>query len=399
MKVAILSFEYPPETGYGGIGTYSRNLALGLKEIGIDVHVIAGANSVKNETYLDNDGIKITRCRLGRPYSYGFHSIGKIGYWCSNRLENAFTMYKTFKNLHNRYNFDVVEMPECGAEGLFINNLTTVKSVVKIHTPLYFLGKYNDAMSKDLRIASYFENAGIKNADTLTSPSRFMANKIKNDLNLKNNIHVVPNGLNIGEIDCKRKENFEFRKNFNIPMDSQIILYSGRLEFWKGVSIFEKVIPNVIKEFPNAFFVLAGRESLGYKKNDLIKKLKELGIMEKVIFLGQVPYDDLLTILTQIDIYVAPSIHDNFPYSCLEAMASSCPIVSTTAGGIPEMIENGKSGILVEPNNPEAFSNAILSFLDSPKKRFIFGKNARKRVKENFDYITIAKKTLNIYSL
>lgn len=399
MKVALLSFEYPPETGNGGIGTYSRNLALGLKEIGIDVHVISGAKSVKNETYLDNDGIKITRCRLGRPYSYGFHAIGKFGGWCSNRLENAFTMYKTFKNLHNRYNFDVVEMPECGAEGLLVNNLTTVKTVVKIHTPLYFLGIYNDAMSKDLRIASYFEYIGIKKAGILTSPSKFMAYKIKNDLNLKNNIHVVPNGLNIGEIDCKRKENFEFRKNFNIPKDSQVILYSGRLEFWKGVSIFEKVIPKIIKEFPNVFFVLAGRESLGYNNNNLIKKLKELGIIEKVIFLGQVPYDDLLTILSQIDIYVAPSIHDNFPYSCLEAMASSCPIVSTTAGGIPEMIENGKSGILVEPDNAEAFSNAILSFLESPEKRVVFGKNARKRVEENFDYITIAKKTLNIYSL
>jgi len=139
MKIALLSFEYPDETGFGGIGTYTWYQARALVKLGHDVHVLAGATGPTPLRMDAHDGVFVHRYR-----SHGFfhHSAtllkkgkllnkNKLG-WTTNRAENALNMYQAWKMLDREHHFDVVEMPECGADGALINHITSAQSTISV---------------------------------------------------------------------------------------------------------------------------------------------------------------------------------------------------------------------------------------------------------------------------
>lgn len=397
LKVALLSFEYPPETGFGGIGTYTYNLALGLKTLGADVHVIAGAIKPKFQTSIE-DGIPVTRCQIGFPYDIGFRFLSRLNLrWTSSRLRNASTMLYAFWRLNKVHQFDVIEGPECGAETFLIKRFfPKIKTMVRLHSPLYLIGHYDQITNLDLKIASKIEVSGIKNADLITALTKPFANKIIKDLSLKKDVQIIPNPVNIKEIKRNLDLHFDFRKNQSLPPNTKIVLFIGRLELRKGIDIFEKVIPQVVKELPNTIFVFIGEEH-GYSKKQMIKKLKKHQAEKNALFLDRLPYEKTMNILNQADVFVLPSIYEPFGIVLVEAMVCRKPVVSTNVGGIPEVVENGKTGILVKPKDAQACSKAILELLQSPKKCVAFGKVGRKRAKKLFNHITVARRTLRVY--
>lgn len=396
MKVAILSFEYPPETGFGGIGSYSRYLAHGLKKLGVDVHVIAGTYKDKKETII-YEGIPVTRWGSSKLARLIFEKLRKCGFkWTSSRVEKAYNMYRCFKKLNARYKFDVLEMPECGGEGGGIIKFTNALTVVKFHTPIYLAEFYNgEKISIDIQIANYIEGITAKNADIAIAPSSFIAKKMVEFFRLKNEIRVIPNGINVEEIEEVFDSNI--LEKYHLPSDGKIILYSGRLEPRKGIDFLIKVLQNIIKNDEEVRFVFAGKDVYGYERKvaDMLEKKK---LPNKTSFLGHVFRKNLISLLKSSAVVVIPSDRfENFPYSCLEAMACGCAIVATRVGGIPEMIEDKKSGILVNPVDVKSFSDSVLSLLESKRDREILGKEAKERAKKEFDYIKIAKENLKLY--
>lgn len=397
LKIALLSFEYPPETGGGGIGTYTRNLALGLKTLGVDVHVIAGAITPKFKTSI-GDGIPVTRCQIGFPYDIGFRILSRLNLrWTSSRLRNAVTMLYCFWKLNKIHHFDIIEGPECGAETFLIKRFfPKIKTVVRLHSPLYQIGYYDQITNFDLKIASKIETSGIKNADLITAPTKPFANKIATDLSLKKDTQIIPNPVNIEEIEKNLNPHFDFRKEQNLPQDTKIVLFIGRLELRKGIDIFEQVIPEVVKKLPNTAFVFIGAEH-GYSKKQMIEKLKKYKVEKNALFLGPLPYKETMNALNQSDIFVLPSIYEPFGIVLVEAMVCRKPIVGTTAGGIPEVVKHGETGILVKTKDAVAFSKALLEFLQSPEKFTTFGEAGRKRAERFFNYNTVSRKILSTY--
>jgi len=397
LKVALLSFEYPSETGGGGIGTYTRNLALGLKALGVDAYVIAGAKTPKFETSI-GDRIPVTRCQIGFPYDIGFRLLSRLGLkWVSSRLRNAVTMLYCFWKLNKAHRFDVIEGPECGAETFLIKRFfPKIKTVVRLHSPLYQIGYYDKIANFDLKIASKIEISTIKRADLITASTKSFARRVAKDLSIKKNIQIIPNLVNIENIEKNLDPHFDFRKEQNLTFDTKIVLFIGRLELRKGVDIFEQVIPKVVKKLPNTIFVFIGAEH-GYSKKQMVERLKNYKVEKNALFLGPLPYRETMNILSQADVFVLPSIYEPFGIVLLEAMVCRKPVVSTKADGIPEVVKNGKTGILVRSKDAVAFSKAILEFLQSSKKCAAFGKTGRKRAERLFNHNSISRKILSIY--
>src|SRR5687767_10025275 len=119
MKVLFLSFEYPPETGFGGIGTYTWYQARALVKLGHEVHVLAGATRSTSLRAEGHDGVRVYRFRTDGFLMRALRPLDKYRlWWTKNRLENALSMYRGLSALERLHRYDLIEMPECGAEGL-----------------------------------------------------------------------------------------------------------------------------------------------------------------------------------------------------------------------------------------------------------------------------------------
>src|SRR5690606_11530622 len=197
MRIAILSYEYPPETGFGGIGTYSYYQARALAKLGHDVHVFAG--SLKKGVYhSEHDGVRVTRIKREGWIHDALQALrDRRCWWGTNRTETAYGAYIAFRKAHEREPFDVVEIPECGADGMFVTTLMSVPTVVKFHSPARLIMNIYDTPRRDREVTAFLEQIAVNQCTLRTSCSRFLADEVQAKMNVPAPIHVVPNGIDL----------------------------------------------------------------------------------------------------------------------------------------------------------------------------------------------------------
>ena len=191
------------------------------------------------------------------------------------------------------------------------------------------------------------------------------------------------------EIACRRSR---FRKEFGLGDDVPVVVAIGRLVWQKGFEYFIEAVHDVLKEIPEAMFFIVGEGEL---KDELKVKSKILKLEEKIIFTGF--RNDIKDVLTSVDIFVMPSLLEGLPIVLLEAMAMMKPIVATDIDGIKEVLDNGKTGLLIPPKNPRALTYAIIDLLCHRDKAYQMGIDARKVVEERFGVDIMVQKVEKVY--
>ena len=187
-------------------------------------------------------------------------------------------------------------------------------------------------------------------------------------------------------IPIKDKLNFEREKLYDI-------IFVGRLEKQKGIDILFKAIQILKEKYHRSLRVaIVGDGSL---MNDLKELALQYSINEYIDFLGV--RKDVLELMRKSLVFVLPSRWEGFGLVLLEAISVGTPIVATKVGGIPEIIEDGKDGILVEPENPEELAKAILRLLSDVNLRSLISSNAYKKVKEEYSIEKYTKTLLGLY--
>jgi glycosyltransferase involved in cell wall biosynthesis len=164
-----------------------------------------------------------------------------------------------------------------------------------------------------------------------------------------------------------------FREEIGIPPNAKLIGFVGRLEPIKGCSLFIRSIPRVIKSNLDSYFVVVGD---GVERKSLESLARELGIENRVYFCGF--RDDPMNIFQSLDLYVLPSLSEGIPLAMLEAMSTGVPVVATSVGGIPEVIQDKVNGLLVPLQDPVALAEGILETLNNSNetaKRVVEAKN------------------------
>lgn len=235
----------------------------------------------------------------------------------------------------------------------------------------------------------------IGHCDRLVANSNFTASLAEIKKARRHAIHVIPPGVDtesfalIKAKDAERKMGLGGRK---------VLLSVGRLVRRKGIKEFlERSLPRIVAEIPDLCFVIAGEnptDSLIHHEDVLgeIKTIvRDMGLQNHVRLLGWVSDDDLARIYQVSDLMVLPALSTNddvegFGIVILEAAAAGKPCVATRAGGIPDAIEDGKSGILVEPGDYELISQTIVTLLRDDQTRRVMGEYAQRRVRENFGW-------------
>lgn len=384
MKIALISYEYPPDTAMGGIATYVDQISRVLENRGHHVEVFSAS---------------LTREVTDSRYGILVHRVLE-----TDRNNFREKIVNTFTERHNAVKFDVIESPEFNADAYEIaRTVPDLPLVIKFHTPKFLLNKINfknpnpsllvklrwylGQMRRGINIKAYWkyfreddiEYLFSKNADELVFPTPSLADIVLKQWQIPSDrISIVPYAFTPSS------------KLLNIPIEtySDTVTYIGRLEIRKGVICLAQAIPLVLKSCPKAKFRFVGRSQISPNPNlNMRQYLSEIlhNNLYAIEFIDSVPYDDIPNYLSQTDICVFPSIWENFPNVCLEAMSAGRGIVASKSGGMKDMLDVTSLGILVEPQKPQQLANAIIKLLKNPELRIQLGKNARNRVLQEYN--------------
>ncbi|MEO2091426.1 MAG: glycosyltransferase family 4 protein, partial [Gemmataceae bacterium] len=186
------------------------------------------------------------------------------------------------------------------------------------------------------------------------------------------------------------------------PPGPPTVVYLGRLEHRKGTVELLQAVPRVLERVPDARFVLIGQDrphcSGGRAHAEYLAQDFPPHVRQAVTLAGRLPQAEVDRALQTADLFVAPSRYESFGLIFLEAMRWGTPVVGTTAGGIPEVVEHGKSGWLVTPEAPDALAAAIVRLLTTPDLRASLGAEGRRRAETEFGVETMVRRMEEVYA-
>lgn len=199
-------------------------------------------------------------------------------------------------------------------------------------------------------------------------------------------VKVVPLGTDLRQFDPSHYNKDEARSFFGLPHNGYTIGVLGRLDKLKGQHILLRAVPEVVRQHPDVMFLIAGDETAGEHgyKEYLMGLCRRLNIER---YIKYIPFtDDVPRLMAALDVFVLPSFSETFGLVVVEAMAMERPIIATNAGGLPEIITNGKTGLLIKPHDATAVAWAIHRILSDSALRLSLGHLAREEALKRYDF-------------
>jgi glycosyltransferase involved in cell wall biosynthesis len=366
-----------------------------LAKLGHDVHVFAGSTE-NGGSESEHDGVRVTRYKREGWLDRMLDPLRRTqSWWAANRIQAAYHSHHMLAKALQQEKLDVVEFPECGADGMVVSTLCDVPSVVKFHSPARLIMEMYQVPRLDRELTAFIEQIAIKQATARTSCSQFLADEVTVKLPVHEHIDVVRNGIDLDLFD--RDDGIDVGERFNLQPGGTKVFFANRLEERKGVHLLKEMCFEVMAKYPNAHFVIAGNDLFGYMEREILPFIKENGLEDRFHYLGQLTLPEVRAVLKHIDIFLIPSLWENCPYSCIEAMSAGRAIVSSDCGGMPELIEHDDRGLLARNDDAPAFVAALERMLDDTDLRARTGASARRFVEENLTDVEIARRSLEVY--
>jgi glycogen(starch) synthase len=381
MRIAFFTYEFPPDIAQGGIATYVDQITKLLANRGHEIEVFC-ASPNRTKTSIEANVI--------------VHRLK-----CNNPSEFNDLLLDFFQKAHNQKPFEIIESPEIHGHAYSIKLIyPNLPLVVKFHMPIFLqmrlINFYTSKLTKlrfflgglrrgRIRYYDHYDYQDdldykvTKLADAYISPSQSLGEILKNEWNLNSQklsfIHypfVPPKFLIDVPIECRT---------------TKVVSFIGKLNVQKGIVSLVEMIKKVVKDHPDVKFRIIGNDSFYTSRNMLMSdyiKNQLTGLEYNYIIRGGLDYKDVMNELNLADVCIFPSIWENFPNVCLEAMSAGRAIIGSKNGGMSEMLENG-AGILINPLNTLEGADAISYFLSNPLFRVDYGKQARSFVLERFN--------------
>ena len=263
---------------------------------------------------------------------------------------------------------------------------------VVVHTPHghVFYGYYGRVESRLLCLA---ERLLAKITDRIvTLTERGAQEHVQYGIARREKFATIPSGIALTTFQSVHVDPVVKRKELGLPPEGPIVGTVGRLVPVKGHSWLLKSVPRVLAEVPQACFAMIGAGPLAESLRQLAE---ELDISRRVMFLGA--RQDVPECLVALDLFVLPSLNEGMGLALVEAMAMGLPVVATRVGGIPDIVREGETGLLVPPGDEKALALAMLSLLWDPDRRRAYGEAAKRRVDERFDVASTVREVERLY--
>ena len=371
MRIGIVSSDFPPYVG--GMASHVYELSKTLGAQGHRVWVIA-SNPRCGPAQVTEDGFEIHRV-----------SIRDI-----RRTKNLQFVLRAGMLLRRLVKENNIEIVHC--HGLYPDAVAT--KFVLDNAPVVFTNHSSQFLMtvKNKRVHPWLRFQ-LSHMQKIIAPSRELALATESLGISPKKIIYIPNGVSHQQF-CPLADVTPIRKRLGIADNAIVVLSPRRLVPKNGVVYFARAVPMILKAVSQARFVFVGD---GPERDIIIQELRTSGVMEYVTWVGEVPNSEMPDYIAASDIVVLPSLMEATSIAGLEAMACGKPLVGTCVGGLPEIIEDRVTGIVVPPADPTALADAIIELVISHSKRMDMGRAARKRVTEEFSWHTIAQKTVEVY--
>ena len=388
-----------PAHGRGGMEDHTLMLARGIVEKGYSVTVITTGHPHKE--FEETDGVEIHYLKKTRPRSYSL-------VWWRESL-------RKFEQLHRNKGFDLIHSQSIGGYALIKRN---VRKKYGIPVVMTFHGTAINEIKSLLNTGFSFLRPG-ESAKKVAKIAMFAINFCHRDLFInrqvdkviglsdeyedifrkfyhikKDNIHTIHLGTDTDLFSSSYDGDF-IREKYGLERNGKLILSASRLAADKGIQNIIRSMPQIINGEGEVKLIILGDGS--YRKT-LEKLAADLGLSEKVMFLGFVPFEEMPYFFNVCDLFVNPTIRETgYDHTIPQAMACEKTAVVSRIGGVPFIIEDGKDGVLVLPGNIEALASKIIELLGNARLAKEIGKNARSKVVRDFSINSMANKTIEVY--
>ena len=383
MRIMMLTWEYPPRI-VGGIARVVHDLSHVFANQGHEVHVITYKEG--NTKEFEKDG----EVFVHRIETYPINANNLVDWvmqfnFCV--IEKAADVIKEFGK------FDVVHAHDwlVAYSARAIKNAYKLPLVATIHATES--GRNKGIHDKNQGYVNDVEWLLTYEASDVICNSLYMKNEISHLFGKPwDNIHVVPNGINTTKFDGKVRD-WDFRRNYASD-NEKIIFFAGRIVYEKGIQVLLDAAPKILQNYNDVKFVIAGR---GPCLDDLKAQAERLGISNRVYFTGYLNDVQITKMYKAIDVAVFPSLYEPFGIVALEGMLAGAATVVSDIGGLNEIVSHGIDGLKSYAGNANSLADSILEALFNPDLCKQIAKNAHEKVVENYNWETIAKKTMDVY--
>lgn len=391
MRVLMLSWEYPPVV-VGGLGRHVHALATELAGRGHEVVVVCRQPSGSDaESHPSSDtvveGVRLIRVAED-PAHLSFED--DLVAWT---LAMGHAMIRGALRLLDGWRPEVIHAHDwlVAHPAICLAETVGVPLVATIHATE--AGRHGGWLSQPLSQRIHSVEWWLANrADAVITCSASMAREVGHLFDIPRPV-VVHNGVDTRGWRVSPEEIAAIRADLTAPTE-RMILYFGRLEWEKGVHDLVKAFPAIHRSHRHARLVIAGR---GGQREELIGLSHTLGVRSAMTFVGHLPDRVLASLVAAADVIALPSRYEPFGLVALEAAAAGTPLVTSTAGGLGEIVIDGETGRSVPPGDVPALTRAIQDTLDNPEQARHRAVNAEARLRTDFHWPTIAARTVTVY--
>ena len=379
MKILMLSWEYPPRV-VGGISRVVHDLSHKLVNSGHDVTVVTYKDG--NVPYFeDDDGVSVYRVDNFMISPNNFID------WIMQLNFNMIA--KTGEIIAEKGKFDVIHAHDwlTAYAGKTLKHAYNIPLVSTIHATE--AGRNSGIRGEMQKYINDTEWMLTYESSEVIVNSHYMKNELQRLFGLPyEKINVVPNGVNLTLFNDVEKD-YDFRRRF--AMDNEkIILFMGRLVYEKGVTTLISAMPKILNNYHDAKLIIAGK---GGMIDELRAQVNYLGLGNKVYFTGYLGSKDVQKMYKCADVAVFPSTYEPFGIVALEGMLSGTPVVVSDVGGLNEIVEHGVNGMKSYAGNANSLADSILALLFNPELCENITKNAKEKVKKEYNWTKITEET------
>jgi len=353
----------------GGVETHLLQLLAGLKGYRLSV---AGVLSERFQHAVEQQGVEVYPLPPAHKY-------------------DPFAIWR-YTSLFRQLEVDIVHTHDTrgGLLGRIAGKLAKCRIVHTVHTPSFFLTQ--NAFIKRL----YQHVEGLLN-DVFTDKVVFVARPIQA---LYQSLHVVPeskscyipNGIDHALVE-QDFNGVGQRGECGVPLNAMVVLYVGRLSYEKGLNDLLPAFDQVAAQYHNAYLVLLGD---GQERSSLQDLADTFLFVDRIKFCGFQAHIKVARWLLNADVFVLPSYFESMPYTLLEAMTAGLPCIASRVGGNVDLVQDGETGLLVDPGDVEGLTQALRRLLTDADLRERLGQQARAKVQE-FSVEKMVTRTAQVY--
>jgi len=358
--------------------------------IGLDYLMLKGdkiRGDVRARQYVYAEALDSLNLVVYAPKSEGF----KKQEWAknlvmhpTNSISKAFFIrdaYRTASEIIKSQKIDAITCEDpftCGVVGYLLKRKFGIKLNVQVHID-FFDNKYWMSLRPVNRLFNMVGKFIIKRADTIrcgtgVEKETLAASGVKRD-----RINVIPVNSEIKKF--QGGDGTTIRKKYLGSSYDHLVLFTGRLVKQKDLPMLLKVVPQVVAKSPKTLFLIVGT---GDQEDMLKRKAEAMGLRNNLQFSGSVSIDIIPDYLRACDVYVVPSIYEGTCIAMAEAMSAAKPIVVTKFAGAQDLVEDYKTGLLVDIQDDQTFAQKILYIFDHPDEAKQMGERAKNRIEEVF---------------